>query len=176
MKRLASATDLRANVLAGNKKAFYKDMGISPSTTIEIEGQEYPVFEVVAHYLNMHQKISETRPSGKLHPHAKAGGQGYTLFRDVGGYDRIYNLNRIMMAAAMADGGNKPVDMNPDSWVEKYNVAFPYTDMEHAMMMQAFATIPTDRGMIEKRGKSQEPKDTNKASPVAKPKRNKYGI
>jgi hypothetical protein len=59
MKRLASATDLRANALSGNKKAFYKDMGISPSTTIDIEGQSYPVFEVVAHYLNLQQKISE---------------------------------------------------------------------------------------------------------------------
>ena len=177
MKRLASATDLRANALSGNKKAFYKDMGVSPSTTIEIEGQEYPIFEVVAHYLNAHQKISETKPTGKIHSRALDGGQGYMLHRDIGGYDRIYHLNRIMMAAGMADGkSKKPVDMDPDSWVEKYNVVFPYTDLEHAMMMQAFATVPTDIGFEEKRGKSEEPKDTNKTSPVAKPKRNKYGI
>jgi hypothetical protein len=81
-----------------------------------------------------------------------------------------------MMAAAIADGGNKPVDMDAESWVEKYNVVFPYTDMEHAMMMQAFATIPTDKTELAKRGKSSEPKDTNTTSPVAKPKRNQYGI
>lgn len=118
-----------------------------------------------------------TTPKGKQHRHHIDGGQGYTLFRDIGGYDRIYNLNRIMMAAGMADGkSKKPVAMDPDSWVEKYNVAFPYTDLEHAMMMQAFATVPTDKGEIEKRGKSKEPKDTNTTSAVAKIKRNKYGI
>ena len=117
------------------------------------------------------------KPSGKMHSHHVDGGQGYMLSRDIGGYDRIYHLNRIMMAAAMADGrSHKPVDMDGSSWVEKYNVAFPYTDMEHAMMMQAFATVPSDAGELEKRGKSKEPDDTNIKSIVAKPKKNQYGI
>jgi hypothetical protein len=118
-----------------------------------------------------------TKPSGKMHPNHVDGSQGYILSRDVGGYDRTYHLNRVMMAAAMADGrSHSPVDMDGSSWVEKYNVAFPYTDMEHAMMMQAFATVPTDRGELEKRGKSKEPEDTNTTSAVAKPKKNKYGV
>jgi hypothetical protein len=117
------------------------------------------------------------KPSGKMHSHHVDGGQGYMLSRDIGGYDRIYHLNRIMMAAAMADGrSHKPVDMDGSSWVEKYNVAFPYTDMEHAMMMQAFATVPSDAGELEKRSKSKEPKETNTTSAVAKPKKNQYGI
>ena len=99
------------------------------------------------------------------------------LMRDVGGYDRTYHLNRIMMATAMADGkSKKPVDMPDSSFVEKYNVAFPYTDEEHLMMFQAMATIPTDGGELEKRSKSKEPDDTNKTSIVATPKKNKYGI
>jgi hypothetical protein len=102
---------------------------------------------------------------------------GTDIFRDVGGYDRTYHLNRIMMATAMADGrSKKPVDMPHQSWVEKYNVAFPFTDMERMMMLQAMATIPTDGKELSKRGKSEEPKDTNKLSPTNKPKRNKYGI
>lgn len=118
-----------------------------------------------------------TKPSGKMDKNHVDGGQGYMLSRDIGGYDRVYHLNRIMMAAAMADGKNKkPVDMDASSWVEKYNVAFPYTDEEHLMMFQAMATIPTDGGELEKRGKSKEPDDTNKVSAVAKPKKNKYGI
>ena len=72
------------------------------------------------------------------------------------------------MAAAMADGKNtRPVDMDSASFVEKYNVAFPYTDIEHMMIMQAMATIPTDSKELAKRSKSQEPADTNKVSPVA---------
>jgi hypothetical protein len=122
--------------------------------------------------------ISEAKPKEKQIPAgAITAGQGAIISRDVGGYDRTYHLNRIMMATAMADGrSNKPVDMDSESWVEKYNVAFPYTDLEHAMMMQAFATIPTDGAELSKRGKSEEPTDTNKVSPVAKPKRNKYGV
>jgi hypothetical protein len=122
--------------------------------------------------------ISEAKPAESQIPkHMDDASQGALIMRDIGGYDRTYHLNRIMMATAMADGrSNKPVDMPSASWIEKYNVAFPYTDMEHAMMMQAFATIPTDGKELSKRGKSVEPTDTNTVSPVAKPKRNKYGI
>jgi hypothetical protein len=117
------------------------------------------------------------KPGGSMHPHHIAGAQGATLFRDVGGYDRIYHLNRMMMATAMADGqSKKPVDMPDSSWYEKYNVAFPYTDIEHMMVNQALATIPSDSGELEKRSKSMEPKDTNKTSPVNKRKPNKYGV
>lgn len=115
--------------------------------------------------------------NGNMPKHFDHASQGSILMRDVGGYDRTYHLNRIMMATAMADGrSTKPVEMDPASWVEKYNVAFPYTDMEHLMMMQAMATIPTDGNELAKRGKSEEHPDTNKVSPIAKPKKNKYGI
>jgi hypothetical protein len=104
---------------------------------------------------------------GKMHPHHVAVGQGGTRMRDIGGYDRTYHLNRIWMAAAMADGQNsRAVDMDSSSFVEKYNVAFPYTDIEHMMILQAMATIPTDGQELAKRSKSTEPKDTNAVSPV----------
>lgn len=120
----------------------------------------------------MSAKIKGKKPENFEKAHQDA-----ILFRDVGGYDRTYHLNRIMMAAARADGKGKSVpNMDPDSWVEKYNVAFPYTDMEHAMMIQAMGTIPTDGAELGKRGKSEELSDTNKQSVVAKPKRNKYGV
>ena len=92
---------------------------------------------------------------------------GVVRMRDMGGYDRTYHLNRIMMATAMADGrSTKPVDMDAASFVEKYNVAFPYSAMEELMMFQAMATIPTDSKELVKRGRSQENKETNISSPV----------
>jgi nicotinamide mononucleotide adenylyltransferase len=51
-ERLASATNLRAAVRSGDRKSFYHDMGIKPSVTVEVSGQAYPVFDVVAHFLN----------------------------------------------------------------------------------------------------------------------------
>jgi hypothetical protein len=77
-------------------------------------------------------------------------------------------MNRIGMAAAMADGSSrKAVDMDSASFVEKYNVAFPYTDIEDLMMYQAMATVPTDGRELAKRSKSKESDDTNITSPVA---------
>ena len=82
-------------------------------------------------FTRQHLAELSIKPGGKMHQHHIDGGQGATLFRDVGGYDRIYHLNRMMMATAMADGrSKKAVDMPDSSWYEKYNIAFPYTDIE----------------------------------------------
>lgn len=110
--------------------------------------------------------ISEAKPTGKMSKDLKQKSQGTIKMRDVGGYDRTYHLNRIMMAAGMSDGSGKAVDMDSASFVEKYNVAFPYTDAERLMVMAAMATIPTDGQELEKRSKSEELPDTNIKSPV----------
>jgi hypothetical protein len=126
--------------------------------------------------MKVREIISEAK-GGAIPDHFDTASQGTMRMRDIGGYDRTYHLNRIMMAAAMADGrSTKPVDMDAASFAEKYNVMFPYSDLEHMMMLQAMATIPTDGKELSKRGKSEERPDTNKVSPVAKPKRNKYGV
>jgi hypothetical protein len=113
--------------------------------------------------------VVEGSAEGTIPDHLNHAHQGSIRMRDIGGYDRTYHLNRIWMATAMADGKSKrPVDMHSASFVEKYNVAFPYTDLEHMMVLQAMATIPTDSKELAKRGKSQEPPDTNTLSPVSK--------
>ena len=90
---------------------------------------------------------------------------GEWQFRDAGGIDRIYNLNRVMMASAMADGESEDaVNMPQSSWVEKYNVARPYTEQEHKMMKSAFRTVSSDSHHTEKDHKSREPEDTHKTS------------
>lgn len=128
--------------------------------------------------MRLKEIIVEARSKGKVPQDlVDKGHGGVSIVRDVGGYDRVYHLNRMMMAMAMADGkSNKPVDMDASSWYEKYNVAFPYSDLEAMMVNQAIATIPTDSKGLIARGKSEENKGTNKTSPVAKPKKNKYGV
>ncbi len=65
-ERLASATNLRAAVRAGDRAAFYKDMGIKPSVTVEVNGKEYPVFDVVAHFLNKYpEKVKKEKAVGE---------------------------------------------------------------------------------------------------------------
>ena len=105
---------------------------------------------------------------GKINKDFQGANQGIITARDIGGFDRTYHMNRLLMAAAMADGKSaKPVPVDPASWIEKYNVIVPYTDEEHLMMLSAMATVPTDKQELSKRGKSQEPDDTNKVSPVS---------
>ena len=120
--------------------------------------------------------ISEGK-EGKQPLVAATASKGEVRFRDVGGYDRTYHLHRIMMATAMADGkSGKAVDMDQASWVEKYNVARPYTEEEHQMMAAAFATIDSDYDNTQTDHRSMEMDDTNKQSIVATRKKNKYGV
>lgn len=66
-ERLARATDLRDAVRRGDKTAFYKDAGISPSATVEVNEKAISVFEVVAYYLNQYpEKIKKEKGKKEL--------------------------------------------------------------------------------------------------------------
>jgi hypothetical protein len=104
---------------------------------------------------------------GTMHSHHVAAAQGAYKFRD-DGTDRIYNLNQIMKATAMADGkSTKALDMNDESFVGKNNMAYPYTEVEHNMMRQAFNTVSgTHAHDLIRDHSSSEPNDTHKVSPI----------
>ena len=112
------------------------------------------------------KETSKTQPG--LNPDHAAPMQGVHKARDVGGYDRIYHMNRLWMAMAMADGkSRKPVDMDAASWTEKYNTIHPYTEEEENMVHQAFATVPSDHKHEVAHKKSTEPEHVHKVSPVS---------
>jgi hypothetical protein len=95
---------------------------------------------------------------------------GAHRMRDNGGYDRTNHMNRMMMAAAMHDGKSKkaiPRDqMDPASWVEKYNTAHPYTKEEDNMIHGAMKTIGAENHHVVSDHRSIETPDTHKVSPV----------
>lgn len=108
-----------------------------------------------------------TEGEGKMHDHHAQATQGVYKSRDLGGYDRIYHLNRLMMAMGMADGKSKDaVDMDNSSFAEKYNTVHPYTEEEYNMFVAATKTIPTDRKVVVPYSKSKELEDTNTTSLV----------
>lgn len=112
--------------------------------------------------------INEANSAGKIHKHHASVQQGISKSRDVGGYDRVYHLNRLWMATAMADGkSTKAVDMDSSSWAEKYNTEHPYTKEEHTMLAAAHNTIPTEHHEVQPWSKSTEPDDTHKVSPTS---------
>jgi hypothetical protein len=108
--------------------------------------------------------ITEER-AGKLHDRFAGASKGVWKMRDNGGYNRTYHLNRVMMAAAMHDGkSDKPVDMDPASWAEKYNTAHPYTDEENNMIKGALATIGADSKELVSDRESKEEDHVNRSS------------
>ena len=108
-----------------------------------------------------------TEAEGKIHKDAEQATRGVYKVRDVGGYDRIYHMNRLWMAMAMADGKSQDaVEMDAASFAEKYNTVHPYTEEEYNMFVSATKTVPTDSKKIVPYSKSQEPEDTNKKSLV----------
>jgi len=104
------------------------------------------------------------------HPdHATHANTGEWQFRDKGGWYPTYNLNRVMMAAGMADGSNKKIEIDPASWVSVFNVARPYSEVEHRMMQQAFRAIGSETHHTETDHKSREHPETHKTSPHRNP-------
>ena len=112
----------------------------------------------------------------KREQQATAGLHTYDDGPNLGTFGSDYGQYRLMMALACADGKN-PIDMDPLSWIAKKKTAHPYTDIESEMLKQGYKTIGLNYKDLNKGDiKSKELDSTNKASPVAKPKRNKYGV
>lgn len=103
---------------------------------------------------------------------------GLDKFRDEKFADRVYELNRVMMAVAASDGINPlSPQIDAESWAGRNNIAIPYTEIEQKMLRQAFGAVGSHYKDLNNGDlKSQELKSVNKASPVAKPRRNKFGV
>lgn len=112
---------------------------------------------------------------GKMSKRQTAASRGVFKARDVGGYDRVYHLNRMMMAMAMSDGMSQDaVEMDYSSFAEKYNTIHPYTQEEYNMMISAKKSLPTEFEEVVPYSKSQEPEDTQTKSAVLTTKRPKF--
>lgn len=102
---------------------------------------------------------------------------GLNVFNDKGTqWSSDYSGYRLMMAAASTDGVMEP-DMDRESYIGKKKTAYPYTQADQDKLKKAYKVAglsysdPTHGDM-----RSLELDDTNTASPVAKPKKNKYGV
>lgn len=94
--------------------------------------------------------------------------RGLHTFTDTN-YDRLYTLNRVMMAVASTDGKIVP-NLEDQSWVAKQNTSHPYTKEEQDMLMMAYkaVNVKTIKDLNKGDLRSQELQDTNKES-VLKP-------
>jgi hypothetical protein len=122
--------------------------------------------------------ISEASGSklSKREQEATAGLHTYDDGSSLGNFGSDYGQYRLMMALACADGETPP-EMDPKSWIGKKKTAHPYSEVEAEMLKQSYKVIGLKYDDLNDNDlKSKELPSTNKTSPVAKPKRNKYGI
>lgn len=109
--------------------------------------------------------ISENK-IGKMRKRHRFATRGLHKFRDETYADRIYELNRIMMAAASTDGTFLP-DIDGESWAGRHDIAAPYTQQEADMLKMAYAVNGTyHKDLNHGDMRSQEIPDTNKTSPI----------
>lgn len=81
--------------------------------------------------------VSESK-IGKISKRQQQATRGLNVFsKKIDSYDRIYDLNRLMMAVASSDGVN-PIVMDAESWVGKHNTTHPYTKEEQDMLKLAY--------------------------------------
>ena len=115
--------------------------------------------------MRAHEFLVE-RHTGKIGNRKQIATRGLHKFRDETFQDRIYELNRVMMAVAVSDG-TTPIDIDSESWSGRYNTAHPYTDVEQRMLKQAYeACGSTWEDINHGDNESQELDSTNKRSPV----------
>ncbi len=104
--------------------------------------------------------------SGNIGKRRQSATRGLNKFRDSQFQDRIYELNRVMMATACADGTN-PIKMDGESWAGRYNTAHPYTEVEQRMLMQAYKACGSEYEDINHGDMdSEELGSTNTKSPI----------
>ena len=107
--------------------------------------------------------------NGKISKRQQQSTRGLNVFsKKIDSYDRLYDLNRLMMAVASSDGIN-PIVMDAESWVGKHNTTHPYTREEQDMLKLAYKAAglqykDLNNGDMD----SEEVSDTNTQS-IAKP-------
>lgn len=120
--------------------------------------------------------VSETRSANITKRHAQST-VGINVYNDEGAnWASDYSGYRLMMAAASTDGEIEP-NMDKESYIGKKKTAYPYTKVEQDKLKKAYkATGHSYNDPNHGDLRSLELPEVNITSPVAKPKKNKYGI
>jgi hypothetical protein len=106
---------------------------------------------------------------GKISKRQQQSTRGLHVFaKKMDTYDKLYDLNRLMMAVACSDGVN-PIKMDAESWVGKRNTAHAYTKEEQAMLNMAYKAAGLEHKDLNNNDlDSEELPDTNTQS-IVKP-------
>ena len=120
--------------------------------------------------------ITEENKKGKLSKRQQQPTRGLNKFTDGDHWNSDYTLYRLGLAVAETDGKTMP-STDKESWVGKWKVTAPYSQAEQEMLKKAYQAVGASYEDVNNGDlTSQELESTNKASPVAARKKNKYGV
>ena len=119
--------------------------------------------------------ITEVSQS-KLTKRQQRSTAGLNTYSDAERWNSDYVSYRLGMAVAGTDGQIEP-EMDSKSWIGKSKSTHPYTQEEQEMLKRAYKAVGATY-KDENKGdmRSLELDTTNTTSPVAKIKRNQYGV
>ena len=113
---------------------------------------------------------------GLLKDRSRLATRGLNKFSDAKKWNGDYTLYRLGLAVASTDGKEMP-NVDEESWVGKWKLAAPYTKEEQDMLNLAYKAVDANVEDINNGDlRSQEGPTINKESPIAKSKKNKYGV
>ena len=126
--------------------------------------------------MKINEVITEENKKGKLSQRQQQATIGLNKFTDGDRWNGDYTLYRLGLAVASTDGKTVP-DTDKESWVGKWKLAAPYSQVDQDMLERAYEAVGAKHEDINHGDmRSQEPEGTNKSSPVAARKKNKYGV
>ena len=124
--------------------------------------------------MKIHEIILEQR--GKLKDRQRLAQRGMNKFSDGKKWNGDYTLYRLGLAVASTDGKTEP-DVDDESWVGKWKLAAPYTQVEQDMLNLAYKAVGANVEDINHGDlRSQECDTINRVSPISVKKKNKYGV
>jgi hypothetical protein len=104
---------------------------------------------------------------GKMSKRQNQATVGLNKFRDNKFADRVYELNRVMMAVASTDGTFVP-ELDGESWAGRHNIAAAYTQQDQQKLNMAYKAIGSTYVDINHGDlRSQEHPAVNITSPVS---------
>jgi hypothetical protein len=119
--------------------------------------------------------ISESKQA-KISKRQSQSSRGISIYSDAERASGDYVAFKLGQAMAVSDGKTAP-EIDAKSWHGKKKTVHPYTEIENEMFKQAAKVVGAEYTDLNHGDmKSKELDTTNKISPVAKIKKNKYGV
>jgi hypothetical protein len=125
------------------------------------------IYEIISETIVTQKKVTKRQQQSTA---------GLNTFSDGERASGDYTMYRLGMAVACTDGVTMP-DIEGKSWIGKSKSAHPYTSQEQEMLKKAYKAVGANyKDLNHGDLKSKELDSTNKSSPVAKIKKNQYGV